>query len=153
MTRSPRAGVIDTLAELAGKVRESIYHVRKAPIDWMSWPFDTFPAAISVTCDEWNPLGDPSVMGGAQTAMFSIEIMRRRKSAEDVPEADVDQGLGDEIEADIQEICGGLMEATLQDDGGDAVILRLERRTARAVEVFDPTLNVQGAIVTLRIDF
>lgn len=152
MTATSRSIVIEAMAKIARAMRGGTYEVLKRPVDWAAWPFDQKPKVISISCDQWNPFGDPAIAGGAQTGMFSLEIMWRRKDS-DTDETDVDPNISDAIEADAVAIAEGVLESTVSSDDSDSVILRVERRSAQAVEVFDTALNIQGAIVTFRIDF
>jgi len=142
---SARKVALDKTKEIAKVVRSGAYFVKRGAINWTTWGWDKYPRAISIQLDDTTLFQ----INGINEGTLTLEMFARMKTSKEVPE--IEDAIMDELLQDAEEILVGLMDA--KDSSGNAVILKLDENTARAVESHDTTLRVQGIVVTVSVSY
>lgn len=143
MSDSPRRVVMDTLRRLCEEVRGGVYFVKRGPIDWATFPFDSHPRAISILAD------DLSLFKELNEASLTLEIAAQIRTQGEDP--GLDDGLMDEFIDDAEWVVRSLIGK--DNASGDAVVLKTDLEDSRAIEFHDPQLKVQGIIVNFDVSY
>ena len=133
------------LADCFRAISSRRYFVKRGAILWASFPFTEHPFAVSIQVDEVKFLFPTGMIPAA----ISIEVATRiEETQESIPELDDDtiQALID----DTREALSAWLNA--RDTGGNPFVLKLKTKEASAIEFHDPSILVQGIVVTLNID-
>jgi len=134
-TKSPIRVMAEYLREQWATVRNSTYFVKRGPILWAEFPFETRPKAASILIDDYTLFRD------INAARVSFEVGARMPSGR---EPQVDDGLLEELTDDCRWVLRQLVKAT--DPVGNQIVLRFEHSSARIREWHDPDMKVQGVI-------
>jgi hypothetical protein len=140
---SPRAVAMEKIRDLASKVRNGSYFVKRGPIDWAAFPFSDYPRAIAIMIDSATFVK----MSGQNEAQVALEMFLAVPESSARPQ--IDDGLMDELIADAESIVLELMRA--KDSADFPVVFRLSQETASFVEAHDMDMGVQGIIVNFTI--
>jgi hypothetical protein len=143
--KSPLFDCLVKLKELASHVRTGAYAVRRGATTWATFPFDTFPRAISIMCDECQPVP----VNDQTSATVTLEMFMKLDPA--LQEQGLDDDTMDEMRADARQILEQLQEAKNVDNDSIIIHISLNKERAKAIETHDAQLSVQGLIVTFDI--
>lgn len=143
--KSPLFDCLVKLKELAKEVRRGAYEVRRGATIWASFPFDTFPRAISIMCDECQPVP----VNDQTAATVTLEMFMKIDTS--LQEKGLDDDTLDEMRADARFILETLQEAKNVDNDSIIISISLNKERAKAIETHDAQLSVQGLIVTFDI--
>lgn len=140
----PRQTLLAHLKTLAMRSRSSSYFVKRGPIEWSTFPFETKGSrAISIIHAHGNFL--PS--DGKHLSTIAMEAAARTPSREE--DTEIDDGLQDELIEDLEEIVFDLQRE--KDDRGDTVAYVVGKGTVRGFH--DVSLRVQGVTAEFNVSY
>lgn len=141
---SPRRVMLDTLKQICKDTRNGKYFVKRGAINWMSHDFAKMPEAISIQLDRVSLFKQSGINDG----IITLEMFASMKTVKEVPE--IEDEVMDQLLEDAEEIFTKLMQA---EDGGDAIVLKMEQDSTEVVESHDVSLRVQGIVVSVPVSF
>lgn len=141
--RSQRYQFMTRLKELASRIRNARYWVRRGAVDWASFDFSARKHAIALTVDEGPVLPD---VEGRQTFKIGMELFGAMPG-------DSTESIDDLLMDELWEDAGQLLEQLIQesDERGDSLALKLVASSTKGIETHDAGLQVEGLIVTFTV--
>lgn len=145
---SPRGNVLNLAKQLWLSIRSNSYKfVHRGPVNWATFPFEQYPRAVAILCDEADIFAT-SEQAGTTNMLMAFEIFA--KLPEDISK-ELDDHLLDEFFLDTQKVLRDMISA--KDPSDTPIVMRIPKNGARAVETHDANLGVQGLIVNIRLDY
>lgn len=137
--------VMQTLVDICKRMRGGRYYVKRGSVNWASFPFTDYPFAVCVLADEVTAFMTPGQSRGTLTLEMMVQVPHEVNQSDD---AVLDDLFEDAFVAFAQ-----LSEAREPDDESFPVITMLDQGSARAMEVSDTSMRVQGLVVSVTVQF
>lgn len=137
--------VVNTLVEMASRVRGSRYRVMEGPVNWAEWNFESHPFAMAVMVDDCT-----IAKATNQEANLAIEVLARFPISSDGNPASTGT-IEAEFRIDLGTMLAQLVSAV--DSNMAPVIYNLDRG-ARIEAVHDADQGkVIGAVLRFRVEY
>ncbi len=139
---------MEALAELMRESRNRAYFVKRGPIIWENFPFNTYRRACSIGVDHAQLFGAGGEGQSIPEAVISLEMAARLDVS--MKDPSMDDRLQAEFRSDAREAIYRL--AGLTNDVGDAVILRFDWGSAIGEEFSSADLSIQGLLAQFALN-
>jgi hypothetical protein len=133
MADSPRLQIVQAIRGLCETVRGGAYHVRRGRVNWLKFPFNRYPQAISLMIPEEDLTTEVT------KATVSLEFLTQMP---DHSQPEIDDRIIDLMREDASAIMNGLVALTVAPSSKDSLFLAVQ--PLPSLEIADADRGLQG---------
>lgn len=141
--------IIAAIRETWKTVGDGAYYFKRGPINYATWPYESWARTVSVQIDE------RSIMRKFTEAQMTFELSARLSDAPDGDGHSLDDGLLDEMTADLVAVLRSLARQKYPGQSRDSLFASLGAEQGTVLEFYDmdAVRPVQGITFSFPVSF
>lgn len=152
---SPRVACLVKLLQLARKIHQRRYYVRRGPINWSAFAFERYPFGIAILTPEFSLLGDEHGMDGATITLELVQRMPDETLDRDQQRDGLDDIGLESLVTDAHDLIGQLERSQYPNNDFVCTLLRPSAAEPQvsAQEMTSEDWGIQGIQATFSVRF